>query len=172
MSSVPNLPACLISVSFLPPGFSCFALPTSDISLASDLWTFTLFLPPDHHLLLNPWICQPESASLCLNSLLCFDYQFKPSSWILSPVFCFPALTQFLSPYYHILSTPWVSKPEVPSLCELIVAVLGLIIQSSRGVLFTVPHIHCDVTALPPTKYTKESKINFHALPRILRRGS
>ncbi|KAK5604251.1 hypothetical protein CRENBAI_020524 [Crenichthys baileyi] len=106
MSSVPSLSACLILISFWPPGFCCSVLPTSDIFLASDLWTPTSFLPPDCRLLPNPWIHLPESA--------------------------FPVLTPFLSPDHRPLSSHWAFKPMDSCLCDISVITLHLIKISER----------------------------------------
>ncbi|MEQ2301618.1 hypothetical protein AMECASPLE_038021 [Ameca splendens] len=105
MSSIPSLPASLILIPFMPLGFHCSALPTSDILLASNFWTSTLLLPPDYCSLPNPCVHLPESASLFMTLLRCPDQRFKLLSWILLPDSAFPALTEFPSPDYHTLLT-------------------------------------------------------------------
>ncbi|MEQ2309418.1 hypothetical protein AMECASPLE_038476, partial [Ameca splendens] len=122
------------------------------ISLASDFWTSTLFLPPDCCLLSNPWICLPVSASPCLTTFLCLIYQFKPSPLILSPVTTSLASTVFLSPDHWIPLTHWVTL--------------------NQGVLFTVSRILCNFILVSPAYSAEEPKISILALSRILKRGS
>ncbi|MED6240579.1 hypothetical protein ATANTOWER_023691 [Ataeniobius toweri] len=114
MSKVPSVSDCLILILFLPPGFLCSALPTSDISLASDFWTLSLLLPPAYRPLPNPRIRLPESAFPCMTSFLCPDHRFKKL-----PQSVFPALTQFLSSDHRTLSIQWVCKPDYPFLCDV-----------------------------------------------------
>ncbi|MEQ2204906.1 hypothetical protein XENOCAPTIV_020794 [Xenoophorus captivus] len=120
-------------------------MPLSDISLASDLWTSTLFLSPDCRLLPNPWICLPVSAAPCLTPFLCLVYQFKPSPLILSPVTISLALILFLSHDHWIPLTYWVTL--------------------NQGVSFTVSQILCDVILLSPAYSPEELKISTLTLP-------
>lgn len=64
---------------FLPPGFACFALPKLDIPLGS--WSPNCWLVP------NPWIGQPESASL--RSKFFSVHLQLIQSWPLHPVTTF-----------------------------------------------------------------------------------